>query len=191
MNLHRVDEQIRDAETALRFLKEGNERYVSGKLSPKNSYERDRELLRGGQKPFAIVMSCADSRVVPEIIFDQGLGDLFTIRVAGNVLDDAVLSSILLGVVDLHCPLMVVCTHTNCAAVKATMSEGGEDAEIAAPLIRYISKAVRPGEHPDMVSERNAIMTAELLRENALIKEKGMEVLPAIYDVESGKVHWL
>ena len=84
----------KDFNTALQSLKAGNKRFVTGNLLPKDTYAEGRKALCKGQHPFAVVLCCSDSRVVPEIIFDQKLGDLFVIRNAGNVIDKHVLGSI-------------------------------------------------------------------------------------------------
>lgn len=94
MKLHDPGRVITDARVAIELLREGNQRYVSGNLSDKTSFSKDREILNKGQKPFAVVLCCSDSRVVPEIFFDQKLGDLFVIRNAGNVIDSTALGSI-------------------------------------------------------------------------------------------------
>ena len=94
MKIHQPGELIEDANAALQMLKEGNERYLKGQLIPKTSYSADREVLNNGQKPFAVVLTCSDSRAAPEIFFDQKLGDIFVIRNAGNVADKTALGSI-------------------------------------------------------------------------------------------------
>ena len=113
--------------TAWKALKEGNERFVAGcPAHPSQSVEH-RASLAEGQRPTAVVFGCADSRVAAEIIFDQGLGDMFVVRTAGHVIDSAVLGSIEYAVTVLAVPLIVVLGHDSCGAVKATMSalEGG------------------------------------------------------------------
>ena len=97
MNVHDPAVKITDAEQALTYLKEGNERFMKGELSAKDNYAEIRNTLTGGQKPFAIVLCCADSRVAPELFFDTKLGDIFVIRNAGNVVDEVVLGSIEYG----------------------------------------------------------------------------------------------
>ncbi len=107
---------------ALTQLLHGNERFVAGWPDhPNQSSRRRREVSDAGQQPYAIVLSCADSRVPPEIIFDQGLGDLFVIRVAGNVLDDVILGTIEYAVEHLHTPLVMVLGHDKCGAVTAAV----------------------------------------------------------------------
>lgn len=108
--------------SAWKALREGNERFVAGRPAhPSQSIER-RAKLAEGQKPTAVVFGCGDSRVAAEIIFDQGLGDMFVVRTAGHVIDSAVLGSIEYGVVVLDVPLVVVLGHDSCGAVKATLA---------------------------------------------------------------------
>src|SRR5439155_16101250 len=102
-------------------LKEGNARFVSDRLAARQIGEERRARLAKGQQPFAVVLSCADSRVVPELLFDQGLGDVFVVRVAGNIADKAMLGSIEYAVEHLHVPLVVVLGHESCGAVQAAL----------------------------------------------------------------------
>jgi carbonic anhydrase len=107
---------------ALTQLLRGNERFVAGWPDrPNQSARRRHEVATAGQQPFAIILSCADSRVPPEIIFDQGLGDVFVIRVAGNVLDDIILGTIEYAVEHMHTPLVVVLGHDKCGAITAAV----------------------------------------------------------------------
>jgi carbonic anhydrase len=111
---------------ALARLMEGNKRFVNRKAQhPHQSLARLAEV-EPGQHPFAVVLACSDSRVSPEVVFDQGLGDLFVIRVAGNVIDDAVVGSIEYAVEHLKAPLVVVLGHQSCGAVQAAMSADQE-----------------------------------------------------------------
>jgi len=103
-------------------LLRGNERFVAGRPDhPHQSAQRRREVSDTGQQPYAIILSCADSRVPPEIIFDQGLGDVFVIRVAGNVLDDVILGTIEFAVAQLRTPLVMVLGHDQCGAIIAAV----------------------------------------------------------------------
>ena len=113
------------ASQSRKMLLEGNERFIAGKQTADLSISRRDELTTSGQHPFAVIICCSDSRVPPELIFDQGLGDLFIIRTAGNVVDDVALGSIEYGAEHLGVPLIVVLGHENCGAVKATV-DGGE-----------------------------------------------------------------
>src|SRR6516165_380132 len=127
-------------EEALKRLKEGNSRFVADMLAERNLGRNRRAELAKGQAPFAIILGCADSRVAPELLFDQGLGDLFVVRVAGNVTDPAILGSIEYAVEHLKAPLIVVVGHEKCGAVDAALS-GGELHGNIAKLI----KEVQPG----------------------------------------------
>ena len=110
-----------DAAGSLAELLEGNRRFVLGDAAHPNQDAHRRATLAGGQRPFALIFGCADSRVAAEIIFDRGLGDLFVVRTAGHVVDNAVLGSIEFGVEVLEIPLVIVLGHDSCGAVKATM----------------------------------------------------------------------
>lgn len=130
-----------DSNEALDRLLEGNKRFASGALEPKNLTAR-REELKSGQQPMATVVCCSDSRVVPEFIFDVGLGDIFTVVTAGNVLDKIGLGSVEYGVGHLHTPLLVVMGHEKCGAVKATYDGGHAESNIAA-IVKKIMPAVK------------------------------------------------
>ena len=124
-------------------LREGNERFVAGQsLHPSQSIERRAELA-GGQKPTAVLFGCGDSRVAAEIIFDQGLGDMFVVRTAGHVLDSSVIGSIEYGIELLEVPLIVVLGHDSCGAVKATI-DALDEGEVPGGFIRDIVERVTP-----------------------------------------------
>jgi carbonic anhydrase len=129
--------------TAWKALKEGNERFVSGQVQHPSQSVDDRTRLAHGQKPTAVVFGCSDSRVAAEIIFDQGLGDMFVVRTAGHVADSAVLGSIEYAVTVLEVPLIVVLGHDSCGAVKATLS-ALEDGEVPGGYVRDIVERVTP-----------------------------------------------
>jgi len=129
--------------TAWKALKEGNERFVSGQMEHPSQSVADRARLTHGQKPTAVVFGCADSRVAAEIIFDQGLGDMFVVRTAGHVADSAVLGSIEYAVTVLDVPLVVVLGHDNCGAVKATLS-ALDDGEVPGGYVRDIVERITP-----------------------------------------------
>ena len=130
-----------NADEALKLLQAGNQRYVDGKLNsvtPEEMARRRAELVQG-QKPFAVVVCCSDSRVGPEIVFDQELGNIFVVRTAGEVLDAAGIGSIEYAVVHLGSPLVLVLGHQHCGAVAAAVADAKEPGHIAA-----IVKAIRP-----------------------------------------------
>ena len=129
--------------SAWRALKEGNERFVAGKPEHPSQSIEHRASLAGAQRPTAVVFGCADSRVAAEIIFDQGLGDMFVVRTAGHVIDAAVLGSIEYAVVVLNVPLIAVLGHDSCGAVKATIS-ALDDGQVPAGFVRDVVERVTP-----------------------------------------------
>ena len=174
-------------EISLKKLKEGNRRFLSESLSPKNHYADDRIELSKGQHPFAVVLCCSDSRVVPEIIFDCKLGELFVIRNAGNVVDEDVLGSVEYAVEHLGCPLVVVMGHSCCGAVTATC-EGGELPGNIPALAKRIKPAISPECCIDDNARRHAKRMAQLLKENSIVSHLHTEVMAAFYDIKSGEV---
>lgn len=179
-----------NASQALILLKDGNARFVSGNLAPKDHYTEDRLKLSEGQHPFAVVLCCSDSRVAPEILFDQQLGDLFVIRNAGNVVDEDVLGSIEYAVEHLESPLVVVLGHSSCGAVTATCQ--GE--ELPGHLVD-IAKHIRPSISSDCCindnARRHAERMAQLIRENPIVDHLNVKVVAAFYDIASGVVEWM
>jgi carbonic anhydrase len=129
--------------TAWKALKEGNERFVAGKPAHPSQSVDHRASLADGQKPTAVVFGCADSRVAAEIIFDQGLGDMFVVRTAGHVIDSAVLGSIEYAVTILDVPLIVVLGHDSCGAVAATLT-ALDDGVIPRGYVRDLVERVTP-----------------------------------------------
>ncbi|CAJ1504687.1 carbonic anhydrase [[Mycobacterium] kokjensenii] len=129
--------------SAWKALKEGNQRFVAGKPSHPSQGVARRAALAEGQKPTAVVFGCGDSRVAAELIFDQGLGDMFVVRTAGHVIDSAVLGSIEFGVEVLDVPLIVVLGHDSCGAVKAALA-ALDDGEVPGGFLRDIVERVAP-----------------------------------------------
>jgi carbonic anhydrase len=130
------------ANQAVQKLMEGNLRFVSGNLAhPDQSAQRRAEVI-SAQYPFAVIVSCSDSRVPPEIIFDQGIGDIFVVRTAGQVIDNVTLGSIEYAIEHLNVPLVVVLGHDSCGAVKAAVA-GGEAPGHIGSLVDAISPAVK------------------------------------------------
>ena len=129
--------------TAWKALKEGNERFVAGQPEHPSQSIEHRASLAEGQRPTAVVFGCADSRVAAEIIFDQGLGDMFVVRTAGHVIDSAVLGSIEYAVAVLNVPLIVVLGHDSCGAVKATLA-ALDDGVVPGGYVRDLVERVTP-----------------------------------------------
>ena len=128
---------------ALKMLMEGNARFVAAKAEhPAQSAERRAEVAKG-QAPFAVVLGCADSRLSPEILFDRGLGDLFVVRVAGNIADDAVIGSIEYAVEHLHAPLVMVLGHEKCGAVQAAIDTAAQMGDAPGHL-GALTKPIQP-----------------------------------------------
>lgn len=189
------------AANALSKLKVGNARYVADKRERPNADPARLASLVSGQAPFAIVLSCADSRVIPEMIFDQGLGDLFVIRVAGNISDnEAVLGSIEYAAVHLGVNLIVVLGHQSCGAVTAAVDGSPTDLHID-ELVRAIAPAVEiarkhEGDLVDNAIRCNAHYVADHLRTTGpvlgdLVKTRGMQVKAAYYRLDTGAVEFL
>ena len=140
LSVYERPEEVSSPQEALTLLKEGNQRYLTGQtLKQDVGVEKRKHLVEKGQKPFAVIVSCSDSRLPPELLFDQGLGDLFVIRVAGNVLGPLTMGSVEYGVEHLRAPLLVVLGHNHCGAVKAAV-DGGE----APGSIGAIVERIRP-----------------------------------------------
>lgn len=193
------------AEEAEKAIIEGNKRFVSGKLANKDlSSDVRKDLSQNGQHPFAVVLTCSDSRVAPELVFDQGLGDLFVIRDAGNVVDAIETGSVEYAVEHLNVPLVVVLGHEKCGAVQAAV-KGGE----ATPGIEAIVNKIKPSlekvkaankdakqeEIASMVESENAKQTVNELLKSSTIKhlvDSGkLKLVPAKYHLESGEVEFL
>jgi carbonic anhydrase len=188
-------------EQALARLREGNIRFAKHKEKhPDISYERRRSISREGQHPYAVILGCSDSRVPPELIFDEGLGDLFVIRDAGNVVDDEVLGSIEYAVEHLGVRLVVVLGHEKCGAVSAAVA-GGEAPGHIKSVMKAIQPAVdetagMPGDHVHNCVLANARRVAKLIRESEpILKEavdhKKIQVVAADYDLETFAVEFL
>jgi carbonic anhydrase len=182
---------------ALQQLLDGNDRFKSTSLIHPNQDDDRRISLGSGQAPFAAVLACADSRVPPEVLFDQGLGDLFVVRVAGNIINDQLLGSLEYAALHLNTPLIVVLGHTNCGAIGAVASGAELEGHIAslAPAIQPAIDKVRgqEGDLTDNAAKEVARMTAELLQNSEpimadLVKDGKIKIVPAFYDLESGEV---
>ncbi len=188
------------ADQALQMLIEGNRRYTTGKAEhPHQSGERRIEVL-AGQHPFVTILSCSDSRVPPEVFFDQGIGDLFIIRNAGNIVDDVVLGSIEYAAEHLGVPLVVVLGHTKCGAVTATV-QGGETPGHIGSIVKTIQPAVTASKDESGDAVLNAIranvrLTVDQIRKSEpILVEMGQHgkllVVGAIYHLETGDVEVL
>ena len=184
-------------ERALQLLVEGNQRFVAQKLI---SFNEDLDILKAHseehQEPFAAVLSCADSRVPVELVFDQSIGHLFVVRVAGNIATPDTIASLEYGAAVLGVKAILALGHTNCGAVKATIAGKAVPGQIST-LYQYIHPAIA-GANGDLttVSRQNANLQASVLRETSpvladLVKQKKLAVRAAMYDVGNGKITML
>src|SRR6187401_2735033 len=182
-------------------LKSGNEKFASGHPKhPNETLNRIRELKKG-QDPFVVLVSCSDSRIPPELIFDQGLGDVFSIRTAGNVIGEYELGSIEYAVEHLHCKLIVVLGHENCGAIQAYATSGEEkhDDHIQT-LVDYIAAEEEEKIVPDSLRSNIDILVkaniahgVNFLRSSTpvlkpLVDKNEIKIIGAYYDLDSGNV---
>lgn len=188
---------------ALQQLKEGNQRFVFGTTIHINrsSYRRD-QLAREGQNPWALILACMDSRVTPELIFDQSIGDLFVVRTAGQVIDVAVLGSIELAILEFDVPLVMVLGHKGCGAVQAAM-ESAENDSIADGAVKTVLDFIRPaiGKTRTITSGSleqavwaNVLLETEQLRLSKVLSNSvatgKLKIVGACYDLHSGSVEF-
>ena len=194
-----ADEKI-TADSVLAELKTGNKHHVTHRYQhPHETIDRQRQLV-SGQHPHAEILSCSDSRVPPEIVFDQGLGDLFIIRVAGNVASDVEIGSLEYGAEHLNIPLLVVLGHESCGAVTAAVQGGSPEGHIAA-LVDLIKPAVEktrgmPGDPVGNAVRLNVEMVVKQLRSSTpilseLVAHGKLRIVGAVYSIETGSVTWL
>ncbi len=181
-------------DAAVQELMAGNERYVAGKIT---SFPEDLKILKEKtvlkQEPFAAVLSCADSRVPVEIIFDQSIGHLFVTRVAGNMVTPEIMASLEYGVAVLGLKAILVMGHTNCGAISAAVQAKEVPGQISV-LYQHLMPGIRDS-HGDVVAavKANAVFQSRLLRESSTViakavKEDGVKVLGGVYDLETGRV---
>lgn len=188
---------ISQGQSALKLLKAGNNRYVSGKLERPHQAVDWRKSLTACQNPFATILGCEDSRVPPQLIFDQGIGDLFVNRIAGHLVDEAMIASIAYSVNTLEVPLVVVLGHSGCGAVAATVAHYTEGTACDDPLSRFILPAVQraatlPGDLLDNAVRQNITLTVAQLRTDPLLRHKvasgELLIIGALYELASGLV---
>ncbi|WP_434053982.1 MAG: carbonic anhydrase [Roseibium sp.] len=189
---------------ALQLLKDGNARYVAN--APVNTdHSLDRAKRSAGQKPFAAVVACSDSRVAPEIIFDQGLGDIFVVRVAGNFVNEDGLASLEFGAAVLGVQVIIVLGHTACGAVDATI-RSVEDRTLPPGHLPSLVEAIRPAVY-DVMPERPVDLLSAAIAQNARLnadkasqsgpvlaelKEAGkLMSVAGVYDIATGKVEFI
>ncbi|MEQ8156149.1 MAG: carbonic anhydrase [Clostridiaceae bacterium] len=202
INIDSRNKKIISADTAKEMLVEGNQRYISGrpsykKISPKVLLD----LYENGQHPYAAIVTCSDSRVSPELIFDAGLGEIFVVRNAGNIADSLAVGSIEYAVKILKVPLVIVLGHDKCGAVKAAVEEWDNSPDIKT-IVRNITPAVEKvkadfrnissAEIALRAENENISLSVNRLLESSIIKEAkdsgNIDVILAKYDMVTGKV---
>jgi len=181
-------------EAALKELMDGNQRYVSGTMT---AHEHDLELLRAKtaekQQPFAAVLSCADSRLPVELVFDQTIGHIFVCRIAGNITTPEIIASLEYGAAVLHTGAILVLGHSNCGAVAATIKGQAVPGQISALYSRIRPAVDQAGPNLEEATKANAKIHAALLREASpviagLQKENKIKVVAGYYDITRGAV---
>ncbi len=195
------DNQKLDADQALQELMSGNKRYVEGKTTALNESTAHRSEVAKGQHPFAVIVGCSDSRVPPEMVFDQGLGDLFVVRVAGNIVDDDALGSIEFAAEEFKLPLVLVLGHERCGAVKATIDALEKNADAPghiASLVEAIKPAVeraksQTGDLLNNAVRANVERVVEQLKTSGPILSEWissgkLRIVGARYDLDEGAV---
>ncbi|MCL2680481.1 MAG: carbonic anhydrase [Coriobacteriia bacterium] len=189
MNLHSPDVAVTDSTQALNYLKEGNARFVSDQCMPRDTNKQDLALTKDAQKPFAAILTCADSRTCPEIFFDQKIGDLFVLRNAGNVADQSVLGSLEFGVQHLGVAVVVVVGHTKCGAVHTSY----DGVTGLSDNLQAVLDGIRPNVSDSADKESGAVdnvkKQVELLSANEVIG--AVPVLGAFYDIATGEVSFI
>ncbi len=181
-------------------LVEGNQRYVAASMAHPHQTAQRRADVAHGQQPFAAIFGCSDSRVPPEVIFDQGLGDLFVVRAAGHVLDTSALASLEYAVEHLGIRYIVVLGHTRCGAVESALKGGAEPGHIGT-LLKALQPAVEktknhPGDPLDNAVKANIALAVQHLRTaapllDAWVKKGELTIVGACYDFDTGAVHLL
>ncbi len=197
------------ASEAFERLRDGNRRFVSGARADGAGHTSPsrRAAVAAGQEPFAVILGCADSRVPAEIVFDQGIGDLFVVRVAGNIVARSQMGSIELAVTQFGTRLVVVLGHSRCGAVSATLQELQQPSENRSTDLGFITDHIRPAVGPLLATElkedtdalirravrSNILLSVNHLREGSavlrqLIQKSGLVVMGAEYSLETGQV---
>jgi len=190
---------------ALQALKEGNRRFAAGKVIHAHQASDWRKNLTGGQHPFATILACSDSRVPPELVFDQGFGDLFVIRVAGNIIAPDVLGSMGYALHHLKTPLFVVMGHEGCGAVTAALEaiDGkGEEPKYIAQILQHmipglkdLDRGLQGDRRVNAGVEANVRWSAKIINGMPQAKEataRGeVRLMQAVYELETGRVRFL
>ncbi|HUO06160.1 MAG TPA: carbonic anhydrase [Candidatus Binataceae bacterium] len=187
------------AAQALQELLDGNQRFIAGKMEHPHQTPARRTAVAKGQHPFAAILSCSDSRTAPEVLFDRGLGDLFVVRVAGNVADQVVIESLDYSVKHLGVRVVMILGHTRCGAVTAAV-EGHEEPGDVGPMLEELKPAVAatkgmPGDPVEnAVRENVKLIVAKLAGSpelTGMVKSGELRIVGGVYDLSTGKIEML
>ena len=196
-----IDAQEVDGKSALKLLKEGNERYVENKMSL-SDLTKEREKLTSTQKPYAIILSCSDSRVPPEIIFNESLGKLFVIRVAGNVLSGDEMGSIEYAAEHLHTRLLLILGHQSCGAVGAAAAGRLMDNHIDSIIVKILPAVDMVNKKDpslkgkmDRIIKQNVLNQMKIIVDKShvikeLVEKKRLLIEGGVYNLHTGKVEF-
>jgi carbonic anhydrase len=188
---------------SLTKLMDGNKRFVSGTLAQKDIGAGRRSELAKGQKPFATVLTCSDSRVAPELLFDQGLGDVFVVRVAGNVVDPIALGSLEYAAEHLNSPLIIILGHSKCGAVAATLAAKGKPEGNIGAIVKKILPAAavakkKGGSNDEMletaIKENMKNVYADIMKSKEishLVHAGKLKIVAGEYNIASGEIEMI
>lgn len=184
-------------ETPIEKLISGNKRFIDEKTIHPHQNKKTVLANQDAQHPFAVVLTCSDSRVSPEILFDQGIGDLFVIRNAGNLISDIDMGSIEYAVEHLDTKLIVVLGHTECGAIKAYVGDKNNEYKKHRSHIDDIVETIANESEEKQISKENHLdacivanikHSLKMIQENPIVKEKHPKVVPMQYDIHTGKI---
>lgn len=189
-NVHTPGETVEGWEKALKYLQDGNRRYVENTPVDYNVLRPDRGVHYLGQNPFAVIVTCSDSRTAPEIYFDQNMGDIFVVRVAGNIADSSVLASVEYAAGHLKTPLVAVVGHNQCGAVAGAL-EGGDYTGNLGFTINKIKSAITGCADFENAIQTNVKQVVAEIRKCLSVGAEHVKVEGAYYDIATGVVDWL
>lgn len=192
-----------NAYTAMGWLKNGNTRYVKGKLRSDGMWQKDRSRTMISEKPHTIILSCSDSRIPPEVVFDQKLGEVYVVRTAAQTLDTAAIASIEYAISQLEVKLLVVMGHNSCSSIKAAANHMNAPMEMGSPAMNDLMAEIKPRleEFSRMPATEHSHEWAnvhgaakDLIRKSQIVREAiqngQLKMAPALYDLQSGRVDW-
>ena len=195
-----AQETLPSADAVLAELKAGNAHHAAKKYQHPHQTAARQHMLASGQSPHCAILTCADSHVAPEIVFDEGLGDIFDVRVAGNVAGDDETASLEYAAEHLHVPLIVVMGHTHCGAVSAALEGGtlpGKLPNLMAALRPAVEQSAHePGDRIDNAVRDNVVHVVGQLRAakpvlSELVATGKLRIVGAVSSLDTGKVEWL